>query len=629
MALLDNDRQINTIMMGFVENHSLDVGPLSDLVGGWVACVGMGNAHTQPIGYIIIQVHVDGVQDYDENQIALVIPDLSNFVAQVPIILGTPMRSHVMNMIKEREIDALVTPWVNAWVAYLLAVQQATDTVEDDKGVAGESDPSEHNEVVNTKDTETIDAFSSHIIYVKMWTAYTGSGLNMMTHTLCAEDGSLPQALTIQKAYTELHNGSKNVTVLVRNSMAYPQTLRKKTPVVRAVVATCMPEPPTWTIVMEALDEAQGLQMPKLTVKQRQEKFFKELDLSGLESWPPELADSAQSLLVKYHNVFTLEPSKLGCTHSTEHVIKVTDDTLLKEQFRQIPLLLVEKVCAYLWEMLDSGAICPSQGAWCNVVVLVWKKDGGLHFCIDFCHLNAHMKKDSYPLSRIQEALGSLVGAGHFSCLDLKSGFWQIKMNKSSKQYTAFTVGNLGFFKCDYMLFGLCNVPATFQQLIQNCFRELNLIYCLIYLDDIVIFSQTAGEHLHHLHIIFDQFREHNLKLKPSKCSFFREEITYLAHWVSKDGVWPSNLNLTAITECVLSQTYTKVHAFLGLVDHYRRFIKRFTCIAQPLSEYLAGEGAGRKSEWVSLSEDALKAFEALKQVYVTAPIFAFTDYTK
>ena len=141
-------------------------------------------------------------------------------------------------------------------------------------------------------------------------------------------------------------------------------------------------------------------------------------------------------------------------------------------------------------------------------------------FCIDFCHLNAHMKKDSYPLPRIQEALESLIGTGHFSCLDLKSRFWQIKIDESLKQYTAFTVGNLGFFKCEPMPFGMLNVLATFQQLMQNCLGELSLIYCLIYLDDIVVFSHTAEEHLQYLHIVFDQYREHNLKLKPVKCNF-------------------------------------------------------------------------------------------------------------
>ena len=116
---------------------------------------------------------------------------------------------------------------------------------------------------------------------------------------------------------------------------------------------------------------------------------------------------------------------------------------------------MVEEVRNHLREMLESSAIRPSQSAWCNAMVLVLKKDGSLHFCIDFCHLNACTKKDSYPLPRIQEALESLVGAGHFSCLDLKSGFWQIRMDEASKQYTAFTMGNLGFFECNRMPFGL------------------------------------------------------------------------------------------------------------------------------------------------------------------------------
>ena len=136
------------------------------------------------MGYVFIWVQVDGVQGYGEDQIALVIPDLSNFVAWVPMILGTPTISHIMNMIKEREIDALVTPWINTGMAYLLKVQRATGTVEDNKVSAGESDHSEYNEVITTKDAETIDAFLSHVICVRMGTAYTGMGLNVMTQAL-------------------------------------------------------------------------------------------------------------------------------------------------------------------------------------------------------------------------------------------------------------------------------------------------------------------------------------------------------------------------------------------------------------------------------------------------------------
>ena len=162
-----------------------------------------------------------------------------------------------------------------------------------------------------------------------------------------------------------------------------------------------------------------------------------------------------------------------------------------------------------------------------------------------------------------------------------------------------------------------------------NCLGDLNLIYCLIYLDDIVVFLLTVEEHFHWLCMIFGQFREHNLELRPSKFNCCREGITYLAYWVSKDGVQPSNSNLKTIAECALPQTYTEVCAFLGLVGHYRKFINGFTCIAQPLSEYLARKGANRMLEQLLLSEVALKAFEALKQVCMMAPILGFADYTK
>ena len=269
--------------------------------------------------------------------------------------------------------------------------------------------------------------------------------------------------------------------------MAYLQTLRKKTPVARAVVALLVPKPPMEVQLQEGVDELQDPHTPKLTVRQRHGKLFDELGLSGLDSRPLGLADAAHQLLAKYHDVFSLDPAELGCTHSMEHTIKVTDDTF-KEQFRWIPPPLVEEVQNHLQGMLESGAIRPSQSAWCNEVVLVRKKDSSLQFCINFYHLNAHTKKDSYPLPRIQEVLESLVGAGHISCLDLKLGFWQIKMEEALKQYTTFTVSIMGFYEFNCMPFGPCNVPATFQRLMQNCPGKLNLIYCLIYLDDLIMF---------------------------------------------------------------------------------------------------------------------------------------------
>ena len=221
-------------------------------------------------------------------------------------------------------------PWVNAQVAHLLPVQRATATVEDDQA-AGNSNLSGYDEVVLTKNNETIDAFSCHVIIAKAGKAHIGERINVMTQALCIEDRSLPQGLMVQNAYTKLRKGSKNIVMVVRNTAAYPQTLRKKIPIVRAVAVTWVSEPPAQTSMTEALEEYHNHQMPKLTVKQRQEKLFEELDLSGLDSWPLKMLASAWSLLAEYHNVFALKPSELGCTHSTKHMFKVTYDTPFKE----------------------------------------------------------------------------------------------------------------------------------------------------------------------------------------------------------------------------------------------------------------------------------------------------------
>ena len=175
MGLLDNGTQINTIMPGYVENHSLDIKPISDLMGRPVTCAGLGNALTWPIGYVIIRVQVDEVQGYDEDQIVLVILDLSNFVAWVPVILGTPTIVHIMNVIKESKMVKLVTPWVNAQVNYFFTVWWATLTVEDYKAATKVLDPIEYDEVITTKESEMIDAFSSKIIHMRMKTAFTGA----------------------------------------------------------------------------------------------------------------------------------------------------------------------------------------------------------------------------------------------------------------------------------------------------------------------------------------------------------------------------------------------------------------------------------------------------------------------
>ena len=232
-------------------------------------------------------------------------------------------------------------------------------------------------------------------------------------------------------------------------------------------------------------------------------------------------------------------------------------------------------------------------------------------------------------MPHICETLESLAGAAHYSTFDLNSGFWQVCMDKESKQYTAFTLGSMGLYECESMPFGLCNAPPTFQRLMQNCLGELNLTYCLIYLDDVIVFSEMPEEHLHRMQVVFDHLREHSLKLKPSKCEVFKPEINYLAQHMSQKGVLPSKKNLESIVQCPPLDTYSKVKSFVGLVDHYRHFIKGFAKIAASLYDLTSGDNKDKKSEHVDLSPEALEAFDHLKAACLQAPILTFPHFDK
>ena len=176
------------------------------------------------------------------------------------------------------------------------------------------------------------------------------------------------------------------------------------------------------------------------------------------------------------------------------------------------------------------------------------------------------------------------------------------------------------------MPFGLCNAPAMFQHLMQNTLWELNLTYCVIYLDNVIVFDCTEKEHLERLCVVFKRFREFNLKLKPLKCLFFQSEIMYLAHHILRRGILPSQENVQAMQKFLMPKTYMQVHAFCGLVGHYRRFIKGFANIVRPLYDVLGKEV---KMGLVDLPPEAWEAVGILKGKVQSAPILVFPDFDK
>ena len=193
------------------------------------------------------------------------------------------------------------------------------------------------------------------------------------------------------------------------------------------------------------------------------------------------------------------------------------------------------------------------------------------------------MIKDAYSLSWIKKTLDCLNGAEWFTSLDLKSGYWQVEMEEDRKALTAFTVGPLGFYECERMPFRLTSALATFLQLMLSCLSNLQLQYCIIYLDDIIVFSKTPEEHLTRLWAVFKKFKKAELKLKPSKCEFFKQKLTYLGHVVSKNGIQTDSKKVKAIYKWPVPTNATEVQSFLWFTNYYQRFIKICTCGLIPI----------------------------------------------
>jgi len=178
-----------------------------------------------------------------------------------------------------------------------------------------------------------------------------------------------------------------------------------------------------------------------------------------------------------------------------------------------------EKVNKIIEDMRKQGVIEESQSPWMSPAVLVKKKDGTIRFCVDYRKLNSKTVKDSFPLPRIDDILDQLSGNTWFSTIDLKSGYWQIKINSKDKEKTAFSIGN-GLWQFTVMPFGLCNAPATFQRLMEKVLHGLLSKICLVYLDDIIIFGKNFNEMLNNLKMVFLRIRSVNLRINPEKCSF-------------------------------------------------------------------------------------------------------------
>lgn len=383
-------------------------------------------------------------------------------------------------------------------------------------------------------------------------------------------------------------------------------------------------------VTVTPLPDASRVNSVKLAGERKKVSFappdnFKQLFDFSKSTFTTHQQDSLLSLLWKYEDIFQKPGESLGCSTEMDFQVKLKSGA---KPFRSPPYRsnpkIRQEIDKQVQDMLREGIIETSVSPYASPVVMVTKSDSTYRFCVDFRRLNAITELDSHPIQRVDDSLESLGSADacYFSTMDLQSGYWQVPMAGDSKQYTAFTTHS-GLFQFTRMPFGLANAPAVFSRLMARVLQGLAWDICLVYLDDIIVFSSDFESHLTNLTSVFDRIRCANLKVKPSKSFFGRERIRFLGHIVSKHGIEPMPDKCQAVQEFKTPKKVKDVRAFLGLCGYYRKFIQNFAVIAGPLFDTLKKD---LKFKWTTAAEDA---FQTLKMSLVNPPVLAYPNYNE
>ena len=425
-------------------------------------------------------------------------------------------------------------------------------------------------------------------------------------------NGRLPEEYGILVARGIVNTSKEIIPIRTANLYNEPQTMHKGT-----VVALGQPVEEDMTIhPLVASVNSNGKDEEGLdSIPEYMEDLWtrSQINLNNDEKF------KAQNMLIRKRMKFAKNKGDLGRTKVVRHTIDIEKNRPIKIRPGRMPKSKREEGEKEIKRMLDQGIIVPSKSPWAAPVVLVRKKDRSIRVCTDFRLLNKVTIKDSYPLPRIDDSLDALSGSVWFSTLDLMSGYWQVEVDPKDREKTAFATTG-GLYEYNVMPFGLANAPATFERLMEQVLRGLHWQTCLVYLDDIIVFSKTFDTHLARLEEVIDRNWAAGLQLSPKKCHLFQSEVVFLGHVVNKDGISTDPAKIQTVKDWPEPKSVKEVRSFLGLCYYYRKFVQGFATIAKPL------HGLTQKDKAFFWSETCQRAFESLKTAVISSPILAYSD---
>lgn len=334
-----------------------------------------------------------------------------------------------------------------------------------------------------------------------------------------------------------------------------------------------------------------------------------------------------RNLCANYADVFYLEGESLTFTNKIKHKIRTTDEIPVHTKSYRYPYVHRQEVRDQIEKMLTQNIIRPSESAWSSPIWIVPKKADASgkvkwRLVVDFRKVNEKTIDDKYPIPNITDVLDKLGKCQYFTTLDLASGFYQVEMDPADVHKTAFNVEN-GHYEFLRMPMGLKNSPSTFQRVMDNVLKGLQNEVCLVYLDDIVVYSTSLQEHIVNLEKVFKRLRESNFKIQMDKSEFLKLETDFLGHVICKDGVKPNPNKIAAIEKYPLPKTTTEIKRFLGLLGYYRKFIPNFAKLTKPLTQCL------KKGVKIVLDQNYINCFEHCKTLLTNDPILQYPDLTK
>ena len=413
----------------------------------------------------------------------------------------------------------------------------------------------------------------------------------------------------VHAASTLLPDRHHNIAVRVVNTTTEPQVLRGD---------LCLGDLTRIDVSAERVQPIHGASQAQSSVTVSAEAEVIDPIPELMQTLPEELTEpqrqAIKQLFERFEDVMSKSDLDVGETHLIEHRVQTGAHPPIRQPLRRHPTAYNDAVDEHIDELLRHGILEPCQGPWASNIVIVRRKNGKIRCCCDYRGINACTYNDSYPLPNIEATIDALNGVAWFCTIDLRAGYHNIPVAEEDRDKTAI-ITRRGLFRYRRMPFGLSSAPGTFQRLMDLVFSGLNFYSVLVYLDDLVVFGPSVATLIERLEEVLRRLRDANLKINTRKCHMFQRRISFLGHVISEAGVEVQPEKTAAVEEWPVPRTLRELRSFLGLASYYRKFIKSFSLIAEPLYELMR---KGRPFCWTEAQQ---QAFDKLKTCLVQAPV--------